>query len=134
MTDKHESRYPITREEFASLMARAQAGATGEEYVFACDAQPSDHVHVRRLGEEGARIGGRVAVAAHGKRGQAVIYLAAPEARALAARLLDAADELDGVVPLVFMPRGEDEPEPQATPAQGRHRAGGRHRAEGPAK
>lgn len=98
---------PISREAFADLMSRAEAGDVGEDYALACNASPqSDHVHVRRIGAEGSLLNGRVLLFTHGEEGEdvATVYIAAHEARMLAAALLNMADELDGVTPLVFTP------------------------------
>ena len=45
----------------------------------------------------------------------ALVYISAPEARQLAAHLLNVADEIDGKTPLVFFPRAAGETSDDAT-------------------
>lgn len=90
----------------ADLQTLFQRGAAGPDFEVADNARPGQHVHARRIGEPGSRALGRVAVITHNEAGGAIAsVIAAPQARALAAALLNAADEIDGVAPLVFFPR-----------------------------
>lgn len=84
--------------------ALLQSGQTGDDYSVPDNARPDQHVHVKRVGPAGGRRSSRVAVILHGENPQAMLVslVAAPQARALAAALLNAADEIDGKRPLVF--------------------------------
>lgn len=90
---------------YETLMARIADGHYGEDHEFHCNANQSDHVHIRRFGDKGDGMAGRVGIAAHSGPGLVVTYFTASEARMIAAVLLDAADELDGKDLLMFFPR-----------------------------
>lgn len=100
--------YSLDGGQWEALREQITDGVQGEDFALACNAAREEHVHVRRVGEAGSRLGGRVVVSTHGQPGAVPIFLAAPEARMLAAAILDAADDLDGVTPLVYMPPGPD--------------------------
>lgn len=102
--------YSLDQPGFMNILRAVQTGTMGDDVAFACNARPTDHLHLRRIGNEGDRLDGRIAVAMHDGTGSSVVaYFAAPEARQIAAQLLNLADELDGATPLTFMPREADE-------------------------
>lgn len=107
MTDhvEQDDRFSLDMGQLVALQNAADEPAgRGDDLGFACNATPDEHIHARRVGHAGSRLGGRASIAAHGANGYAVVFLAAPEARRLAAHLLTIADDLDGVTPLVFTP------------------------------
>lgn len=99
-------------EDGARSVVTAWEGGRYTDTAFASDSRPDVHVHVLRIGDEGAGLAGRVAVAAHGPNGEAAVYVAADEARAVAAAILNAADELDGVTPLTYTADAPETDEP----------------------
>lgn len=88
----------------------------GDELVIACNVRKTDHIHVRRVGPAGSGLGARVTILTHGPNGATSAFLASPQARKLAAHLLNAADEIDGTTPLVFSPRASVPEEAQDDP------------------
>lgn len=94
--------HELNPEQYQALMAKVHGGEMGPEVVFLCDAQRDDHLHVRRIGNKGIGLEGRVGVSSHSAYGVATLFFASAEARALAAVLLNLADELDGDTPLLF--------------------------------
>lgn len=78
--------------------------AYGPDFALACNLAEEDHVHARRVGTVG-KAHARIAVSVHDETDQQSIFLHPAQARVLAARLLNLADELDGTTPLVFFPR-----------------------------
>lgn len=101
--------YSLDGGQWEALREQITDGVQGEDFALACNAAREEHVHVRRVGEAGSRLGGRVVVSTHGQPGAVPIFLAAPEARMLAAAILDAADDLDGVTRLNYVPVTPDE-------------------------
>jgi hypothetical protein len=75
------------------------AQGPGPATRFACQVRPSDVAEVQRTRLGAVQLGVREGSA------QARIALSPAAARAMAAALLNAADEIEGVVPLVFYPR-----------------------------
>lgn len=95
--------HPIDPEHFSRLATYTETNETGDEFALACNLHGTDHLHVLRVGPEGSRLEGRVVIAMHDGDGEALTqFFSASDARALAANLLDAADSLDGVTPLIF--------------------------------
>lgn len=86
--------------------ALLQSGQAGDDFSVPDNARPDQHVHAKRVGPEGGKGSARVAVVMHGENPQAMLVslIAAPQARTLAAALLNAADEVDGAVPLAYFP------------------------------
>lgn len=107
----HDPRFDLDPGQYEALREHLNPQGMGPDFALACNVESGDHVHVRRIGPEGSRFEGRVAVMTHGDSGQAIVYVAAPQARTLAAAILTAADELDGDTPLGFFPR---QPIPEA--------------------
>ncbi len=90
-------------------------GLVGKGYFVRCEADPDDVLTIRRLNAAktaDAKIG--VAIAAGGNDDSSLCVVFAPAlARAVAAALLNAADEADGTTPLSFVPNmGPDAAEP----------------------
>lgn len=112
-TDAHDPRYDLDGGQWEALQAlMGDPSNIGDDLAIACNVTSDDHVHARRVGATGSRFEGRVALAMHSSAGAVFVYVAAPQARRLAAHLLTAADELDGLTPLVFhKPRIADEAE-----------------------
>lgn len=90
---------PMSPEDFAELVSDAQSGVMGENFAFGCSANPEDHAHVQRCG---AGSHSRVGLAVHDQGNAASVYVSPAQARRIAAALLNAADEIDGVTPLSF--------------------------------
>lgn len=97
---------PMDPARFADLTSDGQSGIVGQNYGFSCSIQAADHAHVQRVG---AGAHARVAVAVHDSDDVAAIYVSPAQARKIAAALLNAADEINGLTPLVFVPRFTDE-------------------------
>lgn len=99
--------HKMSQEEIQDLAFRARLdGGQGEDVVHRCDVSPNDHLHLVRVGEANARLRGRVGIRLHSGKddGGIAVLFSAPEARQIAAELMNIADELDGVTPLVFHP------------------------------
>lgn len=113
--------YTLTEEEWAALSEAAEApGGRGPEFQLASNVDPeTDNVRVRRVGPAKGGLKARAVVYVESLDDQGDIlstlaYISAPEARQLAAALLNVADDIDGKTPLVFFPRlpsGEEAPE-----------------------
>lgn len=101
------SLHKMSREEIEDLSFRAQLdNGRSDELTWACDVDETDHLHIARVGELGSRLRGRVGVKTHGIDDPGTVtFFSAAEARMIAAAILNAADEIDGAVPLVFHPR-----------------------------
>lgn len=96
--------HPMSEPQYDAMMDKFEAGVTGQEVVFPCDVDHEDHLHVLRIGDLGDGLAGRVGVLAHAGGSDSVrIFIAASEARVLAATLLTVADELDGEAPLLWL-------------------------------
>lgn len=108
-------KFPLDRDGYWSLQKSAsETGAFLVKFQTCCDAEPSDKLEVSRVGKVGCREAGRIQIAFQDDDSESsTILLAAPEARQLAAAILNGADELDGTRPLVFFPRT-----PVAKPAE----------------
>lgn len=108
-----EPRYPMSQEQRRSLSQEVRTidAAYGEDFSVACNADPEDHLHTRRLGLPGDAHS-RVGVAIHASSALSMVYIHPTEARMLAAALLNLADELDGTTPLVFFPPSPESTEP----------------------
>lgn len=110
--------YSLDGGQWEALKASAETDeGRGEDFSLACNVQATDHVHTRRIGAVGSGLAARVAIATHNVDDSITVFLAAPEARTLAAALLNAADEIDGVTPLVFFPPAP-EAEPETAPEE----------------
>jgi hypothetical protein len=95
--------HALSEEDYARLGEFVAHDEIGEEFALACNADAGDHLHTVRIGPKGSGLEGRVAVKVHDAEGrQLIVYLAASDARSLAAHLLNFADELDGYEPLMF--------------------------------
>ena len=119
--------YTLTEEEWTALSEAAHApDGRGPSFGIASNVDPdTDNVHVRRVGPAGGGLKARAVVYVETLMEHededvedeiisALVYISAPEARQLAAALLNVADEIDGKTPLVFFPRtpsGEEAPE-----------------------
>lgn len=85
------------------------AGIAGRPSVFECDSASNDVLVTSRIGSSAPHAVGITIATKSGDRARAVVLTPA-NARRAAAALLNAADEADGTVPLVFLPRQPDEP------------------------
>ena len=119
--------YTLTEAEWNALSEAADApDGRGPEFGLASNVDPeTDNVRVRRVGPVKGGPKSRVVVNVEmltsnededveDELVSALVYISAPEARQLAAALLNVADEIDGKTPLVFFPRlpnGEEAPE-----------------------
>lgn len=119
--------YALTEDEWNALSEAAEApGGRGDEFQVASNVDSdTDNVRVRRVGPAGGGLKARVVVFVEtliesededveDEIQSSLAYISAPEARQLAAALLNVADEIDGKTPLVFFPRlpsGEEAPE-----------------------
>lgn len=101
------SLHPMTPSEYAALLEAArQPSALGERKAFTCDVDDFDVFHMQRVGAPNSRLAGRIGLCTHSgdEDPGAVVFVSAPEARMIAASLLNLADELDGTTPLNFHP------------------------------
>lgn len=110
--------YSMNEAAWRSLVAQASRGFIGADEGFACNVSPTEHLHLRRIGVPGSGLSARVQIATHGSAddhedpaGALMLYFAAPEARQIAARLLNLADEIDGQAPLLFFAEDEEDEE-----------------------
>lgn len=104
-----ETTAPLAPAEYAALFEVV----ADEDYAFESSNRAS-HVHFRRVGPAKGGDAARVMIAAHDTLQASGGVYTSKEARMIAARLLDLADEIDGKTPLVFMPEcpsGEHEAE-----------------------
>lgn len=113
--------YALNEAEWSALTEAAEApGGRGPEFQLASNIDPeTDNVRVRRVGPAKGGLKARAVVYVESLDDEGDIlstlaYISAPEARQLAAALLNVADDIDGKTPLVFFPRlpnGEEAPE-----------------------
>ena len=119
--------YTLTEEEWTALSEAAnEPDGRGEEFQLASNVDAeTDNVRVRRVGPAKGGLKARACVYIESlvehededvedEIQSTLVYISAPEARQLAAALLNVADEIDGKTPLVFFPRlpnGEEAPE-----------------------
>lgn len=96
------NRFQLSQEEAQRLLAKAPDAE--ERLGFVCDADPRDHLHVGRIGDQGSGLEARGTLLIHEGGRAARVFMAAPRLRVLAAALLDVADEIDGMTPLTFFP------------------------------
>lgn len=114
--------YTLTEDEWNALSEAAEApGGRGDEFQVASNVDSdTDNVRVRRVGPAGGGLKARVVVFVEtliesededveDEIQSSLAYISAPEARQLAAALLNVADEIDGKTPLVFFPRAAGE-------------------------
>jgi hypothetical protein len=112
MTDHH-----LTEAQWLRLKREGEMpGGLGEMFQVACNVTPETSLlQARRIGLAGRGLESRVGIFVQDSEEMyATVYISAAEARQVAAHLLDAADEIDGVTPLAFFPRtpgGEEAPE-----------------------
>lgn len=90
----------FTPEQFQEFVSNVQSGIAGEDFEASCSIQPLDHVHVTRLS---SGVTARVGLGLHDRSDAISVYLTPAVARQVAAALLNAADEIDGVTPLTFV-------------------------------
>lgn len=115
--------YPVSPDEWQALTAEAETpGGLGEMFEIACNVDPdTDFLQARRVGRAGASTSRAAIYVHHSDDMYATVYVAAAEARKIAAHLLNIADEIDGKTPLVFFPRlpnGEEAPEAEEPTAK----------------
>ena len=108
--------YPVSPDEWQALTAEGDIpGGLGELFEVECNVDPdTDFLQARRVGRANAPTSRAAVYVHHSDDMYATVYIAAAEARQLAAHLLNVADEIDGKTPLVFFPRlpsGEEAPE-----------------------
>lgn len=116
------SEHNLTADHYKSLIKQASAERVFDDAFFLrCNGNVHDRIYVAAIGDAGRGIAGRVCLLAQRVTGETVsLMVTAAEARMFAAELLDAADYLDGVTPLVFFPPGSPdgaEPEPVQQPS-----------------
>ena len=107
-----ETTAPLGPAAYAALFQNASEA----DYAYESSTRMS-HVHVRRVGAEKGGLASRVIIAAHDHEKVVGGVYTASEARVIAARLLDLADEIDGKTPLLFGPASFDaiaEPDAEA--------------------
>ena len=118
--------YTLTEAEWLALSEAAnEPDGRGDEFQLASNVDTeTDNVRVRRVGPAGGGLKARACVYIESlvehededvedEIQSTLVYISAPEARQLAAALLNVADDIDGAVPLAFFPRtpgGSDEP------------------------
>jgi len=111
----HDAKHPLSPAQYAALgQTVSRPENKGDDLSWSCDFAPKDHLHLRRLGAPGSGLEGRVGVLIHSGVNSSpglTVYLAADEARTVAAALLNIADELDGTTPLVFFPERRIDPD-----------------------
>lgn len=95
--------HSLSYEEYLRLGEFVEEGEVGDEFAISCNANEADHLHTIRIGPEGGKLQGRIAIKVHDEHGNfLLVYISPSDARALAANLLGNADDLDGYQPLAF--------------------------------